>query len=118
MSQENSVQLTQSAIKHIKNIIARRGSGLGFYLKLKTSGCSGFSYAPEIVDQVPENTEQLQQDGLPIFIASDCVAMVKGTVIDLQEKSLGQVQLIFNNPQAKNECGCGESFNVDEQAHE
>ncbi|MCH9643723.1 MAG: iron-sulfur cluster assembly accessory protein [Gammaproteobacteria bacterium] len=105
--------LTDAAIAHIKRVISERGAGIGFRISVKETGCSGYMYVPEIVDQVPENDLQVQAaDDLIVFIDPTCKKILEGTVLDYVKKDLGMEQLQFNNPNAEGLCGCGESFKL------
>lgn len=113
------IVLTTAAEKHIRTIMARRGGGLGFRIAVKKTGCSGYMYQPAIVDrQKIDDVALTTQDGLNIFIDPDCVAILKGTLLDYVKKDLGQYQLQFNNPNVVGACGCGESFHLKEDEHD
>ena len=105
------VNITPKAENHIDTIIKERGSGIGFRLTIKTTGCSGLQYVPDIIDQA--NTDDLHfitANGLNIFIDPKWQTALQGTTLDIIERELGLKQLVFNNPNAANSCGCGESF--------
>lgn len=107
------IRLTEAAILHIKNIIQRRGSGIGMRLSVKKTGCSGYMYVPEIVDAHPQNDITVQVCAeFSVFIDPACKAIIDGTVLDYLKKDLGMEQLQFNNPNAEGLCGCGESFKL------
>lgn len=109
---KNIVELTDAAIKHIQEIIIKN-KGMGFRLSVKKAGCSGYQYHPEIIDVPRSNDIEISTiQGVKIYLDPSCVEMINGTVIDCVAKNLGQRQLIFNNPNVDNQCGCGESFNV------
>ena len=50
METEKIIILTDAAAKHIQKIIAQRGSGMGFRIAVKQTGCSGYMYQPEVID--------------------------------------------------------------------
>lgn len=110
---KNIIELTDLAVKHIEKIMQQRGRGKGFRLGVKASGCSGYKYHPEIVDEVDVNDIHFtMKQGLNVFIDPTCLKIINGTVIDIVSKGLGQEQLFFKNPNVESECGCGESFNL------
>ena len=114
---EEIIKLTDAAAGHIQKIIKQRGSGIGFRISVKETGCSGYMYQPEIVDDVkPSDLSIDAPQGLLVFVDPECVKIIKGTTLDYVQKSLGQQQLLFNNPNVVSECGCGESFNLKETA--
>lgn len=111
----NIVTLTNDAVNHIQNVMDQRGGGKGFRISVKASGCSGYMYQPEIVDVInPDDLQQMTSQGLSVFVDPTCVELIKGTVLDIVTKELGQKQLHFENPNVQSECGCGESFNLKE----
>ncbi len=117
MKQEKEIMsFTDAAVNHINGIMARRGSGIGFRIAIKTTGCNGFMYQPEIVEEAcGDDIHFVTPQGLAIYIDSACADIVRGTVVDYVKKDLGQYQLLFDNPNVESECGCGESFNLKEE---
>ncbi len=117
VDEKTIITLTDAAVAHIHKIIEQRGSGIGFRLSVKITGCSGFMYNPEIVDDIKSGDIKITTpQGLQVFIDPACVDIIKGTTLDFVKKELGQHQLQFNNPNVASECGCGESFNLKEDA--
>ena len=112
---EPIITLTDKAFNHVKKTIEHRGSGKGFRLSIKQTGCSGYMYVPEIVDAPHAgDIEVLTRDGITIYLDAACEAIVTGTKIDYVTKNLGMQQLEFDNPNVDSTCGCGESFNLKE----
>lgn len=112
MNESNPIiSLSTPAIQHVKKMLEQYHKN-GFRLSIKKSGCTGFSYIVDVVDQPQENDEQFKQDDLPIFVDKESISYIQGTLIDISDKGLGQKQLTFNNPNVESLCGCGESFNV------
>ncbi len=109
---EQLVSLTDRAVDHLKKLI-QSNQAVGFRLSVKKAGCSGYRYYPEVVKQVnPSDVRVDMESGVTIFVDAACLNWVKGTTIDYVSMGLGQSQLQFSNPNAENECGCGESFNL------
>lgn len=108
---DNVVQLTETAIRHFESKVAQT-PGHVVRLSTKTSGCTGYAYVLDIVEQASDGDTQLHvSEQLTFCIAADAVAMVRNTEIDYVKEGLNGV-LKFNNPNVVAECGCGESFNV------
>ena len=104
---------TEAAAEHIKKSIASNSSNIGFRLAIKKSGCTGFAYMPDIISEMHSGDIYfLAEQGLPVYVDPQCVEAVKGTVLDFIDKGAWQKQLVFNNPNVKDQCGCGESFSV------
>lgn len=111
---ETAINLTETAAKHIKSSIERRGRGLGVKIGVKTTGCSGLAYILEYVDN-----EQGQQhcvehhdiQGVRIYMNPEHRAYLYGITLDYQKKGLNE-GFEFINPNERDRCGCGESFRV------
>lgn len=106
------ITITEKAALHIKKMMAKKPNALGFRISIKTTGCNGYMYVPAIVDA--ENFEDLKMvsEGINLYIDKNAASILDGTQIDYKNISLGQSQLIFNNPNVESECGCGESFSL------
>ena len=105
------VTLSESAARHVSNFIAKRGKGFGIRLGVKTSGCSGMAYKLEFVDQTEDEDEVFESHGVKVVIDPKSLAYLEGTELDFVKEGLNE-SFKFNNPNVKDQCGCGESFNV------
>ncbi len=106
-----SVTLTDRAAEHVQRYIARRGKGIGLRLGVKTTGCSGLAYKIEFADEkLPEDTE-FECNGVRVLVDPKSLAYLDGTELDFVREGLNE-GFKFNNPNEKDRCGCGESFNV------
>ncbi|MDO9199118.1 iron-sulfur cluster assembly protein IscA [Rhodoferax sp.] len=106
-----SVSLTPAAARHVEKSLAKRGSGIGLRLAVKTSGCSGFAYALEFVDAVNPDDQCFETHGMKVIVDPRSLGMLAGTELDFVREGLNE-GFKFNNPNAKANCGCGESFAV------
>lgn len=106
-----SVSLTPAAAEHVRKSLVKRGNGIGLRLAVKTSGCNGFSYALEFVDSVNADDESFECHGVKVIVDSRSMGMLSGTELDFVREGLNE-GFKFNNPNAKANCGCGESFAV------
>ena len=107
------IEVTAAAAKRIREAMADEGVAAGgLRVGVKAGGCSGLSYvfkweaAPKPEDEVFEG-----EDSTVIFVDKKSHKYLDGTVLDCDANMLGQ-SLIFRNPHAKTECGCGLSFQV------
>lgn len=112
------LSLTAAAETHIQKMLSQKPGAIGFRLSVKQTGCTGYMYVPEIISSAHPEDLLLRINDISIFINPAAVEMLKGTVIDYAHKSLGVSVLVFNNPNVKSLCGCGESFNVQESLGE
>ncbi|HEY0202483.1 MAG TPA: iron-sulfur cluster assembly protein IscA [Burkholderiaceae bacterium] len=106
-----SVSLTPAAARHVEKSLAKRGGGVGLRLAVKTSGCSGYAYALEFVDALNADDQCFEAHGVKVVIDPRSLGMLDGTELDFVREGLNE-GFKFNNPNAKANCGCGESFAV------
>jgi len=109
---EKVVEITSKAIDQIKVISSSEESSetRGLRLAVIGGGCSGFSYKMEFSDLKEKDFIQ-GFDGFKVFIDPKSSIYLKGIILDFQDGLQGK-GFVFNNPNAKNTCGCGESFSV------
>ncbi|MDX1344537.1 MAG: iron-sulfur cluster assembly protein IscA [Sedimenticolaceae bacterium] len=105
------ITLTQAAADRMSTFLANRGKGIGVRLGVKTSGCSGMAYVMEFVDDLNDDDEVFEERGVKVIIDPKSLLYLDGTEVDYGKEGLNE-GFKFNNPNAKNECGCGESFTV------
>ena len=106
-----AVTLTDRAAQHVQRYIQKRGKGIGLRLGVRTTGCSGLAYKLEFADdRLPEDTE-FESNGVRVLIDPKSLAYLEGTELDFVREGLNE-GFKFNNPNEKDRCGCGESFNV------
>ncbi|AFI86524.1 iron-sulfur cluster assembly protein [Aggregatibacter actinomycetemcomitans D7S-1] len=106
-----SITLTESAADRVRKFLAKRGKGIGLRLGVKTSGCSGLSYMLEFVDALNEDDQVFEQHGVKVIVDTKSLVYLDGTQLDFAKEGLNE-GFKFANPNVKDECGCGESFNV------
>jgi iron-sulfur cluster assembly protein len=106
-----AVTLTEQAARHVANYLKKRGKGLGLRLGVRTSGCSGMAYKLEFVDEADGDDEVYESHGVKVFVDAKSLPYLEGTELDYGKEGLNE-GFRFNNPNIRNQCGCGESFNV------
>jgi iron-sulfur cluster assembly protein len=106
-----ALTLTEKAAQHVKKSITHRGKGLGLRLGVRTSGCSGMAYVMEFADEVQEEDQIFESQGVKIIVDPKSLIYLDGTELDYVREGLNE-GFKFNNPNVKDQCGCGESFNV------
>ena len=106
-----SVALTQAAAARAQKFLAQRGKGIGLRLGVRTSGCSGFAYTLEFVDEILPDDCCFDSHGVTVLIDPKSLALLDGTTLDFIRESLNE-GFKFNNPNVKAQCGCGDSFSV------
>ncbi|RTE66536.1 iron-sulfur cluster assembly protein IscA [Amphritea opalescens] len=106
-----AISMTPAASDHIGKYLKGRGHGCGIRLGVRTSGCSGMAYVLEFVDDIQEEDQVFESDGVKVVIDPKSLLYLDGTELDFVKEGLNE-GFKFNNPNVKNECGCGESFNI------
>lgn len=106
-----AITLTEAAAKHIRNQIQKRGNGIALRIGVKKSGCSGFAYTFGIAEEIYAADTVVEGFGAKVLIDAESLPFLDGTELAYVKEGLGHV-FRFNNPNAKNQCGCGESFAV------
>ena len=104
-----AISLTEAAAEHVQRFLANRGKGLGLRLGVRTSGCSGMAYVLEFADELQEGDQVFEDKGVKVIVDAKSLIYLDGTELDYTREGLNE-GFKFNNPNAKNECGCGESF--------
>ncbi|EHP40726.1 iron-sulfur cluster assembly protein [Cupriavidus basilensis OR16] len=105
------ITLTEKAAKHVARYLDRRGKGVGLRLGVKTTGCSGLAYKLEYVDELLPEDSVFETHGIKVIVDPKSLPYIDGTELDFAREGLNE-GFRFNNPNVKDECGCGESFRV------
>jgi iron-sulfur cluster assembly protein len=106
-----AVTLSETAAKHVATNLAKRGKGVGLRLGVRTSGCSGLAYKIEYADEVRPEDMRFESHGVTVIVDPKSMPYLEGTELDYTREGLNE-GFRFNNPNVKDACGCGESFNV------
>ena len=106
-----AITLTEKAAKHVLNFLSKRGKGVGLRLGVRTSGCSGMAYKLEFADEANEDDLQFLSGGVTVLVDPQSLPYIDGMELDYTREGLSE-GFKFNNPNVKDQCGCGESFKV------
>ncbi|GBP98548.1 Iron-sulfur cluster assembly 1 homolog, mitochondrial [Eumeta japonica] len=105
--------LTSSAVNKIKNIMSNEEAKgfIGLKIGVRQRGCNGLSYTLDYAKEKSKLDEEVIQDGVTIIIDKKAQLTLLGTEMDYVESELSS-EFVFNNPNIKGTCGCGESFSI------
>ena len=104
--------LTAAAIERVRSIMASKGDGVvGLKIGVKKGGCAGMEYTMSWADKVEKFDEVVEAEGARVIIDPQAVLYLLGTQMDYKTEKLAS-QFVFNNPNQKSACGCGESVNL------
>jgi len=106
-----AISLTEKAAKHVNQNLQKRGKGIGLRLGVRTTGCSGLAYEIEYVDEPSNEDQMFETQGIKVFVDPKSLPYIDGTELDFAREGLNE-GFKFQNPNVKDECGCGESFRV------
>lgn len=96
----------------MQELLENRGTPNAYVrIGTKTAGCSGLTYRLEFADTPEEGDDELEAYGVKILLDPKSLLYILGTEIDFESTDL-KSGFVFNNPNKKGECGCGDSFTV------
>jgi iron-sulfur cluster assembly protein len=107
------ITVTDIASKKIKQLLSKRGRGIGIRLGVKTTGCSGLAYTLEYVDSYSpeEGVTNYAQPDFVVLVDAKSLPYLNGLIVDWARNGLNE-GFEFRNPNERDKCGCGESFRV------
>lgn len=116
MSQDNILELTDSAVSKVHELIIEEGNNdLKLRVFVQGGGCSGFQYGFTFDEDVNEDDfvieKQINDNKVAFLIDSMSAQYLMGAKIDYVSNVNGE-QFVINNPNATSTCGCGSSFSA------
>lgn len=112
LNAEAPIKITETAQNQLKRLYEEKHvpEGHGLRVGIKGGGCSGFSYVLGF-DEKKEKDDQFNIGELTIYMEKSHALYLIGIEIDWLD-GLNNRGFIFNNPNAKETCGCGTSFSA------
>lgn len=105
------ITLTPAAAAHIRELVKQQPGIQGVRLGVKQTGCAGFGYVLDAVNEPDKDDLLFEADGAKLWVPLSAMPFIDGTEVDYVREGLNQL-FKYHNPKAQNECGCGESFGV------
>src|SRR5262245_18278994 len=109
-----NIQLTPAARERMQRFLVAQPDAAGVRFGVRKTGCSGYAYVVDIADGVRADGRVIDQDAIKLVIDRKSLPFVDGTEIDFARQGLNAA-FVFRNPNVTGDCGCGESFTVEEQ---
>jgi len=105
-----SIQLTDNAAQRVKQFLEKE-NGVALRLGVRKTGCSGWAYEVSIASGHASDDQVFEDKGVKIVVDNESLPYLQGSSIDFIQSGLNRT-FQFNNPNATDECGCGESFTI------
>lgn len=106
------IRLTDAAAKRINDVVAKATKPVvGVRVSVAPKGCSGNSYVVEYAEEARKFEDVVEHNGAKVFIDPKAVMYLLGSLMDYRESKM-ESGFVFENPNEKGRCGCGESFSV------
>ena len=107
------IKVTSKAVEQINKIKEKNNIPENYAIRIgiKGGGCSGFSYHMGFDSDSKEGDTVIEHENIKLFIDGKSLFYLSGTELDFSDGLNGK-GFVFNNPNAKKTCGCGQSFAV------
>jgi iron-sulfur cluster assembly protein len=107
-----ALTLTPAAEARVADLMAKApAEAIGVKLSTPKRGCSGLAYSVDYVTEANPFDERIETPGGTFFVDGASLLYLIGSTMDWQEDDFA-AGFVFDNPNAKGACGCGESFTV------
>ncbi len=104
------ITFTAKAIEMVKDAMARENlQGYGIRVGVVGGGCSGFQYSMDFENETKDGDLVIEAGEIKIYLDPMSSMYLQGVTVDYVVGLQG-AGFKFNNPNAKNTCGCGQSF--------
>jgi iron-sulfur cluster assembly protein len=102
---------TEIAARKMKQMLTKRGNGIGIRVGVRTTGCSGLAYMLEYIDTDDPSLVCFESNDVKIYVDRTHLPYLNGLTMDYQRHGLNE-GFEFINPNERDRCGCGESFRI------
>ena len=107
-----AIELTESAARHVRKMLAGRPQAMGIRVGARKSGCTGFAYVIDYANAAQEGDQLFESRGVKVVVDAESLPLLDGMTVDFVRENILNEGFDFINPNVKEMCGCGESFSV------
>jgi iron-sulfur cluster assembly protein len=111
-----AIQLTDSAVQHVRNMLEQHAGSIGLRIGTRRSGCSGFAYVVDYATSIEADDTVFESGGIRIIVDPASLPHLDGMTVNYVKNGLLSEGLEFINPNVQSSCGCGESIAFRESA--
>lgn len=105
-----SISLTSVAAERVHRFLEQEG-GIALRVGVRKTGCSGWAYVVTLAEQIAPEDHLFEDHGVKVVVDPESLPIIDGSTIDFVTEGLNRT-FQFKNPNATEECGCGESFTI------
>lgn len=106
-----ALTLTSEAVARIRVLLAHQNDANALKIGVRQKGCNGLTYTLEYAREKQKFDEEVEQDGIKVWIEPKAQLSLLGSEMDYVTDKLSS-EFVFRNPNIKGTCGCGESFSI------
>ena len=106
-----TITLTEKAAVRARDYLAKKEQAQGLRLGVRNTGCSGYMYTVGLADTINPDDQIFESQGVKVVVSTKNLPYLDGMEVDYAKEGLNE-GFRFRNPNAKEMCGCGESFSV------
>lgn len=109
------IDITESATEKLVAMLGAKTSSAsaGLRLAVRKGGCAGWQYEMKVAE--PECGDEIVEQGAArVIVAKDSLDKLRGCQIDYSD-DLTDAGFKINNPKARRACGCGTSFEPEDE---
>lgn len=107
------ISISDEAANQIKKILSTSPDNVeGIIVGVDKTGCSGYAYKIDYAtNENFKNYELIESKGVKVYVEPTATMFLIGSEMHYSKDKLAS-RFVFNNPNEKSSCGCGESFNI------
>jgi iron-sulfur cluster assembly protein len=103
--------ITERAAQHLARQLAKQPGARAVRVTVQPAGCSGFGYRVDGADAIGKDDAVFEAHGVRVVVDGVSLGYLNGSTLDVVQEGLAR-RVRFDNPNARQTCGCGESFGL------